>query len=241
MPRGRASRADADRFRRLMEKQRMTELWHFTPLSYMPCILLHGSLFSIEELDRRGLEVPGRESREDDIRKGAGNVVKTSTQPYWHMLSGQMRNGVPHVLIRFSADPVLWIDTTFGDRNIWENGWMRGGTYEFAEQYVFIRKGQYVGGSPPEVYIERELPLAGLARSIYTYLLDETRLLEKCLTRLGIDSPVKLMTAGVRNSPFPDRCHDDYMQNREESFRKTQEYFGTVTIESLHRGVEIEP
>lgn len=218
----------------------MTELWHFTPLSHVPCILFHEVVISIEELDRRRLRVPGRESKQDDIQKGVGNVVKTSSQAYWAMLSGEMRAGVPHVLIRYSADPVLWADTTFGDRNVWENGWTRGDSYEFAEQRVFVRKGQYAGQSPPEIYIERELPLSPYAKSVYAYLRDETSLLEGCLQRLGITCPVRLMTAGEKRQPFPDHCHDDYMRNREDHLGRIGQYLTTVTIDSLQRGVEFD-
>lgn len=218
----------------------MMDLWHFAPLYHAPSILLHGAVYSIEELERRGLRVIDRASREDDIARGVGNVVKVSTQPYWHMLSRLMRDGIPHILVRFSADPVLWADTTFGDRNVWENGWNHGDSYEFAEQRVFVRKGQYAGGSPPEIYVARELPLTGVAISVYTYLREETGLLEDCLQRLGIRCPTRLMTAGERNWPFPDRCHDDYMANRGPHLDRLRRYFAGLTIASLRRGVEIE-
>ncbi len=241
MSSGRPAREDADHFERLLNQRRMTDLWHFTPLCNVPCIFFHGALFGIEELDRRGLIVPGRESREDDISKGVGNVVKTSTIPYWNMLGKDMRDGIPHVLIRYATDPILWADTTFGDRNVWENGWVQGNSYEFAEQYVFVRSGQYAGSSPPEIYIERELPLGQLTKSLYTYLGDETRLLEGCLNRLSIACPVRVLTAGERSWPFPDRCHDDYIRFREGRLARVEEYFGALTIESLGRGVEIDP
>ena len=217
------------------------DLWHFTPLSHVPCILFHGALFSIEEMDRRKLTAPGRESRDDDIQRGVGNVVKTSTMPYWDMLSKEMRKGIPHVLIRYPADPVLWAGTSFGDRNVWENDWTLNDSYEFAEQHVFVRKKQHAGNSPPEIYIEQELPLVGLAKSLYTYLMDETRLLEGCLERLEIVCPagVRMMTAGEKGWPFPDYCHDDYMRNREGYLGRVEQYFGSLTINSLRRGVEI--
>jgi len=219
----------------------MTDLWHFAPLSHAPSILFHRAVYSIEELERRGLRVIDRASREDDIRRGVGNVVKVSTQPYWHMLSRLMRDGIPHILVRFSADPVLWADTTFGDRNVWENGWNHGDSYEFAEQRVFVRKGQYAGTSPPEIYVERELPLTPHAKSLYTYLRDETEPLERLMARLGIGTPIRPVTAGPKARPFPDHCHDDYTSNRAEHLEKVRRYFDSLTLQSLQRGVEIEP
>ena len=240
MVEGRPLREDVDRFRQLLDQENITDLWHFTPLSHVPCILAHGAIFSIEELARRGLNVPPRSSRDDDIRKGVGNVVKTSTMPYWKMLTLEMGRGVPHVFFRLSTEPVLWEDTSFGDRNVWENPWTRDRSYDFARDRIFVRRN-FVGSSPPEIYIETELPLAGLVRSIYPYLLDEREVLERCLCRLGIVPPVKPVTAGPRARPFPDRCHDEYVANRNAHFQRLQGYFETVTLESLHRGVEIEP
>ncbi len=219
----------------------MNDLWHFAPVSHVPSILFHGVVYSIQELDRRRLRVVDRASRDDDIRKGVGDVVKTSTMPYWGMLSLGMRQGIPHVLIRFGNEPVLWADTTFGDRNVWENGWRRDASYEFAERYVFVRGPEYAGGSPPEIYIERELPLTPIARSVYTYLRDETELLETCLRRLGIVCPVRLMTAGEKRWPFPDRCHEEYATNRAPHLARIRRYFEGLTVDSLRRGVEFEP
>jgi len=241
MAEGRPLRADADRFKRLLERQKITDLWHFTPLCHLPCILYHGALFSIEELDRRGLRVPARESREDDIRKGVGDFVKTSTSPYWHMLSRVMRKGEPHVLIRLSTIPVLWAGTSFGDRNIWDNDWQQDSKYEFAEARVFVRREQFAGSSPPEIYVERTLPLPGVAEAIYTYLREETQVLESCLGRLRIAPPVRIMTAGEKNRPFPNFCHDDYIQNRAMHIERVRDYFATVASDSLRRGVEVEP
>lgn len=96
-----------------------------------------------------------------------------------------------------------------------------------------------MGSSPPEIYIEKELPLRGFVRSIHPYLLDEREILEGCLGRLGIAPPVRLVTAGPRARPFPDRCHDEYMANRDAHFHRVKNYFETVTMDSLRRGVEI--
>jgi hypothetical protein len=235
MPTGRPLRRDADLFRQLLDRQKMPDLWHFTPLSCVPCILLHGAVFSIEEADRRRVKVPTRASREDDVRRGIGDVVKVSTRPYWKMLSLVMRQGIPNVLMRFSNTPVLWAGTSFGDRNAWENGWRRDDSYEFAERFVFTRP-PYAGGSPPEVYVERELPLTE-AVAIHGYLGDETRSLEDCLKRLGLASPVRIMTA---RQNFPDSCRADYMSNRGSHIEKVNTYFDRVSIESLGRGVEID-
>ncbi len=190
---------------------------------------------------RRGLNVPPRPSRDDDIRKGVGNAVKTSTMPYWKMLTLEMARGVPHVFFRLTTEPVYWEDTSFGDRNVWENGWTRGSSFEFARDRVFVRRENFMGSSPPEIYVEKELPLMGSVRSIHPYLLDEREILERCLGRLGIAPPVRLVTAGPRARPFPDRCHDEYMANRDVHFPRVKKYFETVTTDSLRRGVEIEP
>lgn len=184
--------------------------------------------------------MPPRDSWEDDKARGVGNVVKLSSMPYWLMLGRYMREGIPHVFMRFPMDPiVLWQDASFGDRNIWEDGWTRGTTLEFARERAFVRKPQWSGNSPPEFYIQDGLDLDDNVVAMYTYMPDETRMLETCLHRLGIAVPSRLMTAGERNHPFPGSCHDDYVNRRMARLARIQEYFDSVTVESLDRGVEL--
>ena len=232
-------RPDAHQFRDLLREREFRSLWHFTRLACAPAILHHGALYSIEELERRGLTVPPRPSRDHDIACGVGDFVKLSTMPYWDMLSSLLRAGEPTVLIEFSTTPILLAGTRFGDRNVWEGGWILGDSFEFARDYVLVRKPRWRGGSPPEVYVARELRLVPHARRVLTYTIEEFQLLTECLNRLGIVPSVQIAPNGPQ-WPFPDRCHDDHQRARGSNLAKVREYFRHLTIESLDRGVEID-
>lgn len=237
-------RSDAAALRELTHRRSLDQLWHFTPLVNLPCVLHHDALFSIDALESRGLHVPQRDSWEADKEKGVGNAVKLSLMPYWKMLGRCMCEGVPHVLMRFPIDPIaFWEDTLFGDRNVWDNDWDNwnpDSSLEFITERIFIRHGEYKADSPPEIYVKEKLELKGQVQTIFAYLPNETRLLEACLRRLGISLPCRLYTAGEKGRPFPSTTHEEYVRSTEEKMTKIVNYLESVTIDSLNRGVEFK-
>jgi hypothetical protein len=237
----RALRPDQARFRALLQERQFRSLWHFTRLASVPCILFHGTIYSIQQLEARGLYVPARESRQADIDKGVGDYVKISTMPYWDMLSRLLRDGKPHVFIEFTTDPVLFEDTRFGDRNVWDNGWQNGDTFEFARDNVLVRRNKrdWVASSPPEIYVRTELPINPYARRILTYTREDYNLVNECLRRLAIQGD-RMMVIHGPSYPFPDSCHAAHLSARGPQAGRLQTYFNTLTINSLRRGVEID-
>jgi hypothetical protein len=237
----RPQRADHARFQALLDEKQFHRLWHFTRLASVPCILFHGAIYSIERLEALNLQVPPRESRQDDINKGVGNYVKVSTMPYWDMLSRLLRTGEPHVFIEFDTQPALFADTRFGDRNVWDNGWQSGDTFEFARDHVLLRrnKSEWVASSPPEIYIREELPLEPYAHRILTYTREDFTLVIACLERLNIQGAERLVIHGP-NSPFPGFCHGAHVDARAPHVARLQTYFDDLAIDSLNRGVEID-
>ncbi len=228
-----------DAWRRLLERRSVRNTWHFSPLCCVPSILFRNSLLSIEEANRLGLRVPARESRDDDIEKGVGDVVKLSHYPYWNMLSKIMRCGTPEVMFQLANDPILWAGTYFGNSNVWESVWQTGSSLDFASQKVFVSRSKWDGSSPPEIYIPKEVPLDGVLITIHTVLEEERTELQSCLRRLNLLSEIDLFTSGF-SSPFPDHCRDEYLQNQPEHFRRIRRYFRRVSEQDLGRGVELD-
>lgn len=204
----------------------------------VPCILHYGRVFSIEQQARLGLLVPQRGSREDDIRKGVGDVVKISVLPYWKMLSALLRQGNPEVMLEFTNEPIYWEGTFFGNSNVWENAWTPGDTHEFAATKVFVPRSQWDTPSPPEIYVPRELPIADTLLKVHTILEEERVELKNCMQRLGFRD-LDVFTAGF-SFPFPNAGRDDYIKNSPPYFARVRGYLRNVTRESLARGVEIE-
>lgn len=231
-------RDDADRWRELLRARRVSHLWHFTPLACVPCILHHGAVLSIQELERRGLVVPQRASRDDDIANGVGDVVKLSVLPYWKMLGASMRQGVPEAMLEFSIEPVLWSDTTFGNSNVWEACWVTAGTFEFAVEKVFVRQSQWDGQSPPEIYVANNLPLAGVLMKIHTVLDEERASLKACLDRLGY-AHFDIFAAGF-SPPFPSAAREDYLKHQPNVFKRVSDFLAKIDAKDLSKGVNLE-
>lgn len=233
-------RTDADAWRRLLERRSVRNTWHFSPLCCVPSILFRNSLLSIEEANRLGLRVPARESRDYDIEKGVGDVVKLShTYPYWKMLSKIMRRGTPEVIFELANDPILWAGTYFGNSNVWEFVWQTGSSLDFASQKVFVSRSKWDGNSPPEIYVPKQVPLDGILIRIHTVLDEERGELEGCLRRLNLLRGIALFSSGF-SPPFPGSCRDEYLKNQPEHFQGIRRYFGRVSEESLRRGVELD-
>lgn len=233
-------RRDVGQWRELLSRRGVNNTWRFDPLCCVPSILFHGRLYSIERQQGLGLHVPQRESREDDIAKGVGDVVKLSANyPYWKMLSCLMREGRPEVMLELTVDPILWEGTCFGNGNVWEAAWEQGEDFNFACEKVFVPRSKWDTTSPPEIYVPRELPLEGVLIRIHTVLEEEREELESCLDRLNLLENVELFTAGF-SSPFPNECREDYLANRAGPFDRVRKYLRQVTRRTLEKGVEIE-
>lgn len=233
-----SQRRDIDRWRALVQSRHVSKTWHFCPLACVPCILHHGRVLSIRQQERLGLVVPQRESRDDDIRKGVGDVVKISILPYWRMLSAILRQGKPEVMLEFTTEPIYWEDTFFGNSNVWENCWMSGDTYQFAAEKVFVPRSQWDAPSPPEIYVPRELPIRNTLVKVHTILEEERVELKNCAQRLEFRE-VDVFTAGF-SFPFPNAGRDDYLKNQPAHFQKIRRYLRNVDKQSLSRGVEID-
>ena len=182
--------------------------------------------------------VPQRASREDDIARGVGDVVKLSVLPYWKMLGTSLRQGTPEAMLEFSVDPAFWADTTFGNSNVWEGCWETGSNYEFAAGKVFVPRSQWDGQSPPEIYVANHLPINGILRKVHTVLEEERVQLKSCLDRLGC-AQVDIFTAGF-SFPFPGAAREDYLKHQPKKFSKVSEFLRSVTAKELEKGVSFE-
>jgi hypothetical protein len=231
-------REDVEKWRQMLRFRNVQRTWHFAPLVCVPCILFHGAILSIEKQDELGLTVPQRESRDADIAKGVGGVVKLSRLPYWKMLAKGMRTGKPEAILELTIDPIIWEGTYFGNANVWEIGWKTGESLEFASEKVFVSPSKWECASPPEIYVPEDLPLKGTLIKIYTVLEEERRELSDCLHRLEITGGVDVFAAGF-SAPYPDTCRDEYLKNQPEQFKPLREYLRSVSEDSLKRGIEI--
>lgn len=234
-------RPDWRQFEQLLRERGFRELWHFTPLQCVPCILNCRVLLSIEQLEQQGLKFPCRASYDDDIKAGVKDAVKFSTKPYWKMLSDVLRRGKPQALLRFACTPIYWDGTFFGDRNVWEFGWRKGNSFDFAREHVFVARDKYCAGSPPEIYVPESSPLEGQLGVICTYTEEERQMLSGCLERLDLGKNVRIFSAGHGyGSPFPNDCKQMYDDNRGSFIGLIRTYFERVTLESLSHGVELD-
>ena len=234
-------RPDWRQFKQLLRERGFRELWHFTPLQCVPCILNCGALLSIEQLEQQDLKFPRRASYNDDINAGVKDAVKLSTKPYWKMLSDALRKGEPQALLRFTCTPVYWDGTFFGDRNVWENDWTKDDTIDFARERVFVAREEYYSNSPPEIYVPESLPLESPLGVICTYTEEERQMLSGCLERLDLGKNVRIFSAGHGyGSPFPNDCKQMYDGNGGSVIGLIRTYFERVTLESLSHGVELE-
>jgi hypothetical protein len=231
-------RDDEARWRALLRGRSVQRTWHFTPIICVPCILYHGRVLSIRQLERRGLVVPPRASKDDDIRAGVADVVKLSILPYWRMLGSIMRQGNVEVMLEFTVDPVLWDNTTFGSSNVWETCWERDESYDFAAEKVFVPRSQWCGTSPPEIYVAQELPIDGCLIKVHTVLEQERVELKNALHRLGIGR-VDVFTAGF-SFPFPSAAREEYLKRQPEVFEKVRQYLRNVSTANLREGVILE-
>jgi len=110
-------------FKRILDKEGITELYHFTDRSNVASMKEYGGLFSWYMLERARIEIscPGGNdlSRKLDTNKDLENYVHlcfNRDQPMLHVLERDERIRDP-IILEIDTQVIFWEDTQFSDMN----------------------------------------------------------------------------------------------------------------------------
>lgn len=123
-------------FKRILDEQHITKLYHFTDRENLASIINCGGLLSWADCEDKGIGIPmpggGVLSRSLDKRDGLQYYVRLSFTHQHPMMYAAMTEGrlTNPVVLEIDPEVIFWQDTKFADRNATRNGANVGGSLE---------------------------------------------------------------------------------------------------------------
>lgn len=125
-----------EEFKKVLDQNRITKLYHFTDRDNLESIIKHGGLYSWADCLDKGITIAkpggGNLSRSLDKRGGLQHYVRVSfayDHPMMYVAMNENRISNP-VILEIDIEAALWEDTLYSDRNATRNGANVGGTLE---------------------------------------------------------------------------------------------------------------
>lgn len=139
-------RNDWEEFKKLLEQNNITKLYHFTDRDNLENIIKNGGLYSWKDCEERGIDIPkpgggGAGSLSWSLDKQAGlehyvRVSFTSNHPMMYVAMNEGRISNP-VLLEIAPEVIYDEDTRYADRNATRSGARIGGTLNDFKQIHF--------------------------------------------------------------------------------------------------------
>lgn len=131
-----ANKTNWQDYKKLIEQNGITKLYHFTDRDNLESIIRNGGLYSWADCDTKGITISkpggGALSRQLDSRDGLQNYVRVSfvTQhPMMYVAMNEGRISNP-VILEIDPEVIYWQDTQYADCNATRNGANVGGTID---------------------------------------------------------------------------------------------------------------
>lgn len=127
-------KANWEEFKKILDQNHITKLYHFTDRDNLESIIKHGGLYSWADCQEKGITIAkpggGDLSRSLDMRDGLEHYVRLSfahNHPMMYVAMNEDRISNP-VILEVDIEAALWEDSLYADRNATRNGAKVGGT-----------------------------------------------------------------------------------------------------------------
>lgn len=161
-------------YRKYLNQNEITKIYHFTDYSNVESIIKNGGLFSWYACKVNGIEIkkPGgsQMSRQLDMKDNLGNYVRLSFTPDNPMMYAALKDGriSRPVILELEPELIYWHGTKYSNVNATKRNKILGDTIEFfkAIRFSILKKGDYLRLSKDEkpfyqaeILVKEKIPL----------------------------------------------------------------------------------